>query len=95
VTPAAPNSKSRAGLIAPLVEQVVCTLFAGAVLDGGVIASAVAYLSIAFWIGAVTVWLRRSELTRSDKLYLQYGLPVILLLGVPLYLVVWTRRGAI
>jgi hypothetical protein len=95
MTPTASNPKARTGLTAPLVEQGVFMLLASLILDGGIIASAVGYLSIAFWIGAITIWARRSKLTQSDRLYLQWGLPVILLLGVPLFFFVWVKKGVI
>jgi hypothetical protein len=95
MTPAAPNWKARSGLIAPLVEQVIFTLIGASILDGGIAAQAMGRLSIAFWIGAITIWLRRSELSRGEKLYLRFGLPIILFLGVPLYLFIWAKQGVI
>lgn len=81
-------------LITAAVAQAVAFLLAAIQLDMGQWMSATIYLSFGFWLGACVVLVRRgSALTRWDRLYLRYGLAPIIVVGVPVFLYVWSLKG--
>ncbi len=86
---------SRDLLIAGAV-QLAFFIFAGLILDMGTWALAAERISAAYWVGVIIVLVRRSNtLTRGDHLFLRYGLVPLLVVGIPITLTIWARRGAV
>ena len=90
-------SPPRATLLVPLLQQTVFTLFSVLLTDGGNVARAGLCVSIAYWAGALTICARRDPeaLAGTDRFYLNYGLVLAWLVGVPLFHAVWIWRRLI
>ncbi len=59
--------------------QLCLTVLTLLVLDGGELANVFVRASMAFWAGVLLIIARRKNaLTRTDLIYLKYGLPVAL-----------------
>jgi hypothetical protein len=93
MTPAGP----RPTLLVPLLEQTVLTLFSTLLVDGGRVAAAGLCASVAFWTGAFAICARRRReaLSAGDRQYLNFGLLIAWLLGVPLIHAVWLWKRVI
>ena len=90
VTPSQP----RPTLLVPLLQQTVLTLLSLTLLDGGRVATAGLGASAAFWAGAFSICLRRGRdrVSRGDRFYLKYALPIAWLVGVPLFHIAWSWK---
>lgn len=63
--------------------QLCLTLLTLLVLDGGDLANVFVRASMAYWAGGLLIIARRKDsLTRTDFLYLKYGLPVALAISL-------------
>lgn len=52
------------------------------------------YSSVAFWLGVLIILIRRPmSPTKGDLAYIRWGLLVIVPIGVPAFLYVWSAKG--
>jgi hypothetical protein len=71
-------------------------IFRVMVLDLGQRLQACCAASAAFWLGAILVLVRRPRNpTRGDLAYLKWGLVPIVLVSNPVFIWVWTLKGAL
>lgn len=65
--------------------QLCFTLLSLLILDGGIVAYVFVRASIAYWVGVLLIVARRRDcLTRTDLMYLKYGLVVALAISFPI-----------
>ncbi|HET6248675.1 MAG TPA: hypothetical protein VFE47_13315 [Tepidisphaeraceae bacterium] len=77
------------------IVQVLALVSAAMILDLGQFATATADLSAAYWLGVILIlWRRSNSLTAADRLFIRLGLIPILVIGIPIFLRVWTAKGA-
>ena len=78
------------------LAQFAALVFAGLTLDMGEWQLATCRISAAFWMGVIIVLVRRhNSLTRGDHRFLRYGLLPLLVIGIPITLTIWQRRGIV
>ncbi|MBI5760042.1 MAG: hypothetical protein HZA46_16115 [Planctomycetales bacterium] len=83
-------------LLHALCIQLGLLVLTALILDHGIVFTACRYASVGFWAGVVLILVRRPVApTKSDLLYFRFGLPVISVTVVPLFLCVWQIKGAI
>jgi hypothetical protein len=83
VVPAAPRRTSPFIRAAGL--QLCLTVLTLLVLDGGDLANVFVRASMAYWAGVLLIIARRrNSLTRTDLMYLKYGLLVALAISLPI-----------
>jgi hypothetical protein len=77
-----------------LVFQVIATLVLLMILDGGTLARAGGAAMAGFWLGVAAAMLRRpTSPTAGDLLYVRWGYPVLLAIGVALSPFMGVLRG--
>jgi len=83
-------------LIQAVVLQSIIMTLAGLIFDMGECGSACFYSSFPFWIGVGIIAVRRRKRpTPTDILFMKYGILLTTLIGVPLFLSVWEKKGVI
>jgi hypothetical protein len=88
------NNPYSAPLLTAFLTQIAVLALSGMVLDRGYVHTACRYASVGFWLGVVLVLCRRPASPQpSDLAYIRWGLPVIVVIAVPLFLAVWHWKG--
>ena len=86
----------RSAIRVAIILQLPLALFMVVTLDGGFLAKIGGYSMAGFWIGVALVMLRRPRNPgRSDLLYVRWGYPIMLIVGIAIASIVTSvRRSA-
>lgn len=83
-------------LLQALGIQLCLLVLMSLILDGGMVFAACRYTSVGFWFGVILILIRRPlRPADSDLLYLRFGLPIIIVVAVPMFLWVWQIKNVI
>ena len=83
-----------AGLVFPLVQQLIVLGFASLILDGGTMFQVFSYAAVAHWTCmAIILMRRRNRLTPIDKLVIRVGFLVACAVSVVLTGLIWHLKG--
>lgn len=88
---AAPRDDSHAA--EALCLQSILLIFFALLTDSGAHAQAGMFAIIAYFGGLLLIWLRRSCLTRTDRLFVRWGWLPFFVIGVPLACRYWRSLG--
>jgi hypothetical protein len=83
----------RAAIRTSIILQLPLALLMPLMLDGGFLAKIGGYSMAGFWIGVAVVMLRRPRNPgRGDLLYIRWGYPLMLVIGIAVAMVVVSMR---
>ena len=77
-------------------QQLILYLLMGSILRSGVFVEICLFAALAFWVGVISIWLRRRRFpTKMDLLFIEAGFLPILVIAFFLAYFIWKARGVL
>ena len=89
------NPAYRGTLALVVTQQILLGLLTGMALDGGMLSSMFLSSLVAFWIGFITILVRRpKDPTNADIFLIKWGTFILYVVSIVMSPVIWRLRGA-